>query len=389
MEKIKQLDGLRAIAALIVVIHHYVLAFFPAMFSGNPSEMHLGNVETYLAGSPLGIFYAGNFAICIFFVISGFVLSYKFFKTFDRKVVLSAAIRRYFRLAIPIFATVFLAYLCMKFGFFFNKEVSQISFSSWWFAGQWGFETSFLHMLKSAFYGVFFTYDASYNTALWMMTYEFFGSFMVFGLLALTGKLKLRWIIYILAGAILLNTYYFGFILGMALSDIYANREIWLKKISKWYIALALLALGLFLGTYPFGKDVSLTVYKFLNWGIFANYGQLWHIVGAFFVIVSAFIWAPILNFLSRKIFTFLGNISFSVYLLHALVLGSFSSFLFLKLSPYLSYGPDFALTFLISIPIIFGAACLMYKYVDLSGIKFSQWIYEKIKNLKWLGTVK
>ncbi len=379
-QKIKNLDGLRAFAAIIVVIHHYILGFLPAMYNGNLTEAHIGNgaVESYLASSPLGIFYAGNFAVCVFYVLSGFVLSYKFFKTQDREILSSAAVRRYFRLILPIFAVVFLAYLGMKFGLFFNKEVSAVSGSTWWFASQWNFEASFLHMLKSTFYGVFFQYDASYNTALWMITYEFLGSFLTLAFLAFFGTLKKRYIAYIICGLLLITGYYWAFLLGIILSDIYINKPVVFQTLKKYFAGLAgpvLFLIGLFLGAYPLGKNVDGTIYGFLGNGT----GVFWHVFGAFLVIGSTFIWQGLTNFLSKAWLMFISKISFSIYLIHALVLGSFASYLFLQISPRLPYLESVLISFAASLPIIFISGWLTTKYIDEKGIVFSKWIYGKI----------
>ena len=95
MNKLKFLDGVRGLAALIVVIHHYILAFFPAMFFGNSKINHFAGEHEY-STSPLQLFYNGSFAVCIFFVLSGFVLSIKYLQTQDNKLLGEYALKRYF-----------------------------------------------------------------------------------------------------------------------------------------------------------------------------------------------------------------------------------------------------------------------------------------------------
>ncbi|KKQ72100.1 MAG: hypothetical protein UT33_C0005G0021 [Candidatus Peregrinibacteria bacterium GW2011_GWC2_39_14] len=379
-EKINYLDGIRAISAIIVVFHHYILAFLPALYTGNAAESHINAAsEAYLAGSPLGIFYAGNFAVCLFYILSGFVLSYKFLKFKNYEIIISSAIRRYFRLVVPILVSVFVAYILMKLGFFFNKEASEFSKSSWWFAGQWSFETSFWHMLKSGLFRVFFAYDASYNTALWMMSYIFYGSFITLGVIALFGKLKLRYVAYVLTYLILINTYYSAFILGIILADIFANSPNFFKKFNHFYITIPLILIGIFFGAYPFGVYTNGTIYELFNLQFLPSPGQFWHIIGSFLIIIAAFASTNFQKFLSNKFLIFTGAISFSIYLIHALVLGSLSSWIFLKLIPHFSYVTSFSISFIVSIPIIFILAFYSTKHIDSNGLKFSQYIYEKL----------
>ena len=80
MRKIKYLDGLRGLAAFVVVFHHFILAFYPALFFGDNATPHLrAGLEAFVSGTPINLLYNGNFAVSIFFVLSGYVLSYKFF----------------------------------------------------------------------------------------------------------------------------------------------------------------------------------------------------------------------------------------------------------------------------------------------------------------------
>lgn len=66
------LEGLRGVAAIVVVIFHALLIFYEYMIFG-PSATSVQHMplEDNLFASPLRIFFAGTFAVAIFFVLSG------------------------------------------------------------------------------------------------------------------------------------------------------------------------------------------------------------------------------------------------------------------------------------------------------------------------------
>ena len=67
MRKISYLDGLRGLAAFVVVFHHFIYAFYPALFLGSNAQLHLkGGEEAFLSGSVFNLLYNGNFAVCVF-----------------------------------------------------------------------------------------------------------------------------------------------------------------------------------------------------------------------------------------------------------------------------------------------------------------------------------
>lgn len=123
MTKLPYIEGLRGIAALMVVLGHLSLAFYPAILSGSFSQIHTHYaIEFLVMSSPLNLIINGNLAICIFFILSSFVLSYKFFESPCYELILSAAIRRYFRLAIPVFFSILLAYIFMRLSLFEHAQ---------------------------------------------------------------------------------------------------------------------------------------------------------------------------------------------------------------------------------------------------------------------------
>jgi len=71
-DRFEQLDSLRGLAALSVVVNHF-LNILPGIFD-NPNDFW------FLKYTPLHLFWAGHEAVIFFFVLSGFVLSLQFFK---------------------------------------------------------------------------------------------------------------------------------------------------------------------------------------------------------------------------------------------------------------------------------------------------------------------
>ncbi|MES2691064.1 MAG: acyltransferase family protein, partial [Bacteroidota bacterium] len=70
-------DGLRGVAACMVFFSHLLCAFYPATNTGLTSQVHItGNAELFMRNTPFNVLFNGELAVCIFFVISGYVLSH-------------------------------------------------------------------------------------------------------------------------------------------------------------------------------------------------------------------------------------------------------------------------------------------------------------------------
>jgi len=81
------LEGLRGLAALAVFSCHFLYVFFPYLARGRTVDQSgfvpLWHWETWFARAPFTLLYNGDFAVAVFFVLSGYVLTRKFWNNGD------------------------------------------------------------------------------------------------------------------------------------------------------------------------------------------------------------------------------------------------------------------------------------------------------------------
>ncbi|AKB19461.1 MULTISPECIES: acyltransferase [unclassified Methanosarcina] len=374
--KITYLDGLRGIAAVNVMIMHFFVALAPAMAYGTELPSHFGNLDKLFSGTPLGLIGAGNFSVCIFFVLSGYVLTQKYFKTKENGVIISSAVRRYLRLFIPVFASVMLSYLLASAGLYrYYLETMVISAGSN-YRDYWAFTPDIVEAVKQALWGSFFVGGKmSYNPVLWTMKIEFFGSMFVFAMALLFGSLRNRWTFYLAAIVLFHNSYYLAFTIGMVFADTFNNKTPEFKKGNQIILSIVLI-LGLFLGSYPMSPVKADSLYSFLNTGFFKTPTVTYHIIGAGMIMYALLNSRRMQNFFSSPVPVFLGKISYSLYLVHFLVISSFTCAVFLALYPVLPYGAAVLISCFLSLFIIIPLSYLFYKYVDTTGVELSKLFY-------------
>jgi peptidoglycan/LPS O-acetylase OafA/YrhL len=385
--KITYLDGLRGVAAINVMIMHFFVALAPAMIYGSKLPSHFGNLDLVFSSTPLGLIGAGNFSVCIFFVLSGFVLTHKYFEMKDRSIIVSSAVRRYIRLFIPIFAAVMLSYLLASAGLYrYYIETMMISAGSN-YRGYWAFTPDLLDAVKQAVWDAFFVGGKTvYNPVLWTMKIEFFGSMLVFAMSLLFGQLRSRCTFYLAAAVLFLNTYYLAFTIGMVLADIF-NSKLQLFKTGNKTILFTLVVLGLFLGSYPISPLTGDSLYGFLDNGLFRTPLVTYHIIGAGMIMYVLLNSQGLQKAFSSQVPVFLGKISYSLYLVHFPVIGSFTCALFLALYPVLPYGEAFLISCLLSLVLIIPLSYLFYMYIDTAGVKLSKSFYNWLLNSRKPGS--
>lgn len=327
-KRIASLEGLRGVAALIVVVWHTMLAFAPQT-SGIFTQFPTRDAYT---GSFLFVLMNGNAAVNIFFVLSGFVLSRKFFLDYDRSFIARNALRRYPRLALPVLISVFVSYLLFYFGFYYFFEAAKVSGSPWLakfgYAYETPFQPSLWEALKQGAFLTFFRGDASYNSSLWTMKFEFYGSFMVFGacyLLAEVRMLKKTTTIYLFAILAFMSWYaspwYITFVLGLFIAatmphdgwPIIAGLPRYAKGLL-FILSLYLLGFSQAQGIYVFFGKANVIVVNAIGSAVLLTLLANFQLHGKFLSLAR-----------------FLGALSFPIYLIHIPVLFSLVCWVYLQ----------------------------------------------------------
>lgn len=377
-QRFMELEGVRGIAAVAVVISHFVLAFYPGLITGNGAVAHT-RFEDNIHGTPLALLYAGTFAVAIFFVLSGFVLSIGFFQTKDTKIVKKMAASRYLRLMIPALASVLLAYFLMSLGFARIPEMVGVVAGSTGWIDSWSFDTSFLAAVKSGAIDIFVQTGSGFNNVLWTMHTEFIGSFLIFIFLLLFAQSKYRWVIYIGLIVLTFNTWFMPFMLGLILADAYAHGK--LENLKRIWIILPLLAGGLLLGSIPHG-EIKGTAYEFLiKFDLSAITGvskvsmEMFYLsIGATMLILAVLLSARLRQWLGHQRVAILGKYTFSLYLTHLMVLYVIACPLFLALHETLGYNKTVLLVMLLCIPLLWIVARMFERYVDAPAIRLAKY---------------
>lgn len=326
------LEALRGLAAIIVVIHHFFLGFSP-LTTGSLSELR---DERSIIGHWYFLFFNGSAAVIFFFTLSGVVLCSKYLNSKDNKDLFSAFLKRWPRLAFPVLVTSVISYFLFKFNLYFFQDASLISKSTWLatFANSgWtvDFHPNFARVVYEAL-TTFFNGHSHYNSNLWTMKPEFIGSNFVF-LLALVYTFFSYQIFLIILLLIVLLAFCFypvifsfaaGFFLATNIKKNKYNRFIWTK-----FLSFALVLIGFYLLGYSIPEKDYLWLIAFKK---FKSLSILIHTLGSLFLIYGVMINGSIYNHMNGKVSNFLGQISFSLYLIHILFISSFSSYLYIKL---------------------------------------------------------
>jgi peptidoglycan/LPS O-acetylase OafA/YrhL len=265
------LDGLRGVAALVVVLFHFLAIYL--VWKNSLPVIHV-----------LGIFLDGPFAVGIFFVLSGFVLAHSSAKR--RTPLLLQLFLRYFRLTVPMTVALLIGCVFLK--------ITAVETSSG--TGIVARTPGIGKALQDGLWNVYSTnnprVNGSITPVIWTMRVELLGSiFIYFVYRFLSGWPRLLTLCLFAP----LHPFYLGFPLGALLREGYVHRVI---RESRWsWLAL----LG---GLYLSGNHAPLDSFRALTMGAA--------------LLVYALLANPFLQrLLSGKIPLFLGKISFCLYLLH------------------------------------------------------------------------
>lgn len=374
MHKDLAADGLRGVAALSVLFAHFILTFMPAGLArtfawvASDTAIH-GHLERFLAIPILSSLWNGRFAVCIFFILSGYVLTMAFHRTGRIEVIRSLAARRYFRLGIPIFASVMFAYLLCVLGAFDTARVAALTGSSWLVSQSPPTDPSLLDAIKDGVYGVIFNGSTRFNGVFWTMRIEFIGSMLIFAYALLSGPTSRTWIFPLIYAACVIFfaprewPFYLAFLIGSHLNAPIPKAPAWLTSV------------GIVLAMYLAGFDGS-PLYAPLRVLVpdDALAAALWGTLGGAIAVLAVRAGA-FRAVLTGKTSQFLGRISYPLYLLHAPIIMTVGCGVYLSMY---GHGPrvlSIGVTFVASVAAIVLVAALFERWVDQPAIRFGKWL--------------
>lgn len=371
MVKLNSAESIRGLACLAVVFSHLSLSFFPYLHHFDVNEKTTSSIQYFIHHSPFAFWYSGTAAVFLFFVLSGFVLSYAILKKPEqaKTKIKSMLIKRYPRLAIPAVVScvlVWIVFLC------FDIDSSQVN---GWFQSYVTQNITLKHALYEGTIGSFFFAESDTNWVLWTMHIELMGSLALFLLLYLyQTKRSLFFVASLLLPAL---AWYFkgeGFFLGI-LSFIIGIYYYLYGRPLKFVPALVLFIFGLYLA----GAHSTSWSYQWLTHFMGERTYDYCNFFAGVLIVYSILMSVQLSKLFDKKILIWLGKLSFSIYLIHLIVLYLVGLPIFNLL---LSYGMSFSSAALTACAIFILMTLLFAegysRWVDQFAIQVSQKIASK-----------
>ena len=354
---------LRGLAAIVVVLTHISGGLFPTY-------------RDSIRGTPLFILINGTSAVAVFFVLSGYVLTHSYFASSSASIIREGIIKRLPRLCfLTTLATVSSAVL-FRLDLYSYADAGAITGSKWLatFAN-----SDIAKGEQSAGFGAaiiqgtlttFLRGRSGFDTSLWTMTFEFFGSILVMCASVVLAtcfgpKQRLGGFVVFNILSLFISPYYLSFSVGctMAAYSRYAPE----RALLAFLVAIAGAILLIFDG--PFGIyawSATLTARPDVEWAVRTTGAALllWSLVRAGDT--------PAINRAGR----WLGSISFPLYLVHVPVLASIGCGLLLRVGDStLSRLAAGVATLIVSIAISIPLALFDRRWTTLVNTTARRWL--------------
>ena len=294
--RIEYLDSIRGIAALMVVVYHFIGWRWP-------------DHTTYHAASMI---FNGADAVSFFFVLSGFVLSYKYLHNDKSMQTPNFLYKRILRLYPAYIVTVIINYLYWNRVLLFDGQIANVIQDVFVNNSQKLWQELVMVKLNHKFYIPGWTLAVEMVFSLLMPLFVFLAR----------KNIQIIWFLIpftLIVGGHHLSMFTMHFALGVLLAYYYPTIVNFDFKSSKIYPYRYILAISIFAlfsirhirRIFPFGDEYDRFA-KLIHLDMFHYTG-----IGSALILLWIINTPPIQRFLTNRIFLFIGKISYSVYLCH------------------------------------------------------------------------
>ncbi|KAJ6786714.1 hypothetical protein PWT90_08286 [Aphanocladium album] len=404
------LDGLRGVAAFVVYINHYTAMNF-GKFQRAYGDYELDDWSSPLQLPFVRVIFCGLPMVHIFFIISGFALSYKPIRLIRgrqyrelHEALSSSVFRRGFRLFLPTVGSTFFIMVTSYVGIT-GGGLPTLAETIWdWF--------KVLGTITDSWSWDVLWYPA-YDVHLWTIGIEFSHSMLLFVTIVGTSRMRTP----LRLSFLLVFIYYcmrYGhwgpaeFIAGMVLAEytliqserngmvdgplLPQSKNTSAKRIAFVFFLLLNLAFALFVAGWPNG-DVSVqpglsTIYSLTPEPFWSTGGNVlifpWYALGAVQIVVAVHQLQALQSIWVTPIAQYLGDISFSLYLMHGPMQGILEH-RFLPFVWYLVDGTEKAgmwqttiawfIGFVLLAPFTIWISDIFWRVVDMPSVRFAHWV--------------
>jgi len=372
-ERLTSLDGLRGLAALVVVVHHCALSL-PVLAAQNQAPDR-GARAWWLTYTPLHLAWAGGEAVLVFFVLSGLVLALPYLRAARPGTWAPYYAKRAVRLYVPVAAAVALTGVVVTL-------VPRTVHPGWsWWMNAHAVPVQLSTLVHDA---ALLDQTGWLNSALWSLRYEVWFSLLLPVFIVLTRQLTAPlwasvpaalwgtgWAV---ANGHELVSYMFVFAVGVLLAQRLGTLRSLAERIDRSGVApagwAALVGAGVLLLLSEWWLKVLVA-----DWTLWLPIGRPGGVLGAA-VLVLCFLHCPLLRALgnSRPV-QWLGAVSFSLYLVHEPIVVSIAT-----MTPATPRGV--LVTLCTGIPLSLGAAVLFRHLVEQPSTRLSAAVGRGVRGL-------
>lgn len=409
------LDGVRGIAAFEVYMFHTISCWhtiFPA-WHAEPDQTNILQLPALRT-----FFDSGGASVCVFFVLSGYVLTYKSLrwiragsKQLVYPSVASSMFRRGFRLYMPPILLTFFEMISTRFGYIpplnFTFKAEKTSLAQF---VDWIKETNYLinpfYNFNTAIQG--FVIHPKYDPVIWTIPLEFYGSFICYFLLLLLARVPSNATRMVLVAMFAALCMFLGawngfcFSTGMLLADFNLAQEEngtipviqpWrFSLIWKFIFAVAFYVAGFPTLSYPEAHVLPMVGYETLRSSIpfslnMEDHSRFWWSISGVTLLFCISQLPSFKSFFEANICQYLGKIAFSLYLVHQFCVMLFGFMIQRWVLALFGLGQNrggflywFACVvwYIPFTGLVFGIAAQVERLVDSPSVRFAKWLEER-----------
>lgn len=339
---LKHISGMKGLGALIVLIHHFFYVFYPLFV---PEEAGTAPVEHVPVANLL---VNGNFAVCLFILLSGFLVARSADSYREAGDYGFAIVKRYIRLMIPLAVAGILSYLLCVLHLYRIHGVSEALAND--LTMDYFKVIRIYHLPLSVLFAPF-----GYSVLVgpfWMMKYILYGSFLVMAVSLATRKLKdgmqIALILFVMLLYVFLDVYFACMLAGMLLYKL-GDRIRKLLKDVRMVAALVFL-----------GAACWLTV---AQKGVM-EYDMYKNSLAAFLFVTAVLLSERLVKGFGCRIMDRLGQLSLGIYIFHWPVLCSLSCWMYLAW-PFENRWMALSVIFIVTLAVVMALASLYNRWIE------------------------